>query len=387
MARKKKLRLKKKNKSGASTTLADAARGVATTTMSPSSGRFTNALSNTSRLAIPPQAIATGISAAGGIADSIFGGDQVADVDVGGAVTDINKSFNQAQDELDAPMNVYGASRGTSGGTRMESAEDALAVFYQNKGFSPEEAAAKAAQKAKQVASSGKKLKDIKGFKKFLKKEGSDYGFKVKGGKIKYNAGDFEAGGPRDVLTDDQVSFSDEMLDASRGLLPAFTQDAQSGLDFKQRIRDILGSQALDEGMDSLVEADMEDLQDASKNINRQVFGELQDTGFLSSSIAGRAFGDASTKGLRSNLLQMQKNRNNLRSQNIRDMLSSATALSGPSTIGQFQSGGYVNPNQYGGVSDAQAANLAQNEAKMRADIEQNRGGQLADARLTPSYS
>jgi hypothetical protein len=357
MAKKRRLKLRKKNKAQPRT--------------------LTGNVSKTDKILDTASKVAPIVGAAGGLVDTLFDDEVVpgkTKEDIEFASDRVDDIYDVAGDKLDDPMNVYRSTRGLSGPSKSESAESALAEYYASKGFSPEEAAAKAAQKAAQVAGNDKKkLGDIKGFKKFLRQQGSDYGFSVKDGRIKYDEGDFVSGGERDVLTDPQVGFTEDILEASSGLLPEFTQDAQSGLDYRRRVRDILGGQALDSGMDDLLAADIDQLQDISKDINRSTFSELQDTGFLSSSIAPKAFADATTKGLRSNLLQMQKNRAGLRSQNIRDILASESQLGGPSTIGQFQSGAFVSPTQYGGVTDYQAGSLAQKEAELRSNVERDR--------------
>lgn len=340
------------------------------------------------RFAITPGMVAAVANTGGTIAETIGGGEQVADVDVDQARRDIDKGYDDAQGELDETMTTLGTGRGMSAPGRHESAETALVDYYTKRGFPPEEAAAKATSKMTEIKSGKGKLRDIGGgkFKKFLKRQGSDYGFKVKGGKIGYDEGDFEIEGQRDPLADEQVGLTQDVLETSRGLVPEFGQDAQAGLDYKQRVRELLGQQTVDAGMDGLLAADMEDLQSASQDINRQTFSELQDTGFLSSSIAPKAFADASTKGLRSNLLQMQKNKAGLRSQNIRDILATEQQLGGPSSLGEFQSGSIVSPTQYGGATDVQGAEIGQREAGMRADLEKGRAEAKSRASLTPTY-
>lgn len=329
-------------------------------------------------LGLAPGIVGPAIGAVGDVVGAFTGGETVPGVtkeDLEQAEQTAREQEKKAVGEFDREVNV-GGSTNVTGDSKKQLAEAALTqALIEKNGLSEEEALAEARKRLAKKAP-----QDIRVLKQFLRQNPDEYGLNVnRRGQVKRTSPrETTIESPRDEATEMQADFTEDVFDSSSELLPEFTDDARAGLDFRSNVRNILSDQFVDQGLDAQLDADIDRIMELNTDLNRANFSELQNTGFLNSTITGPAYERNVQRGLRKAFTDMQSNRNNLRSQNTRDILAAEAQLSGPRTIGEFQSGAFVAPGQFGGFSDpeSEAARFRRQEGK--ANQRNNSANRLA---------
>lgn len=359
--------------------------------------------SNSATPALAGSAATTAAAAAGGPAawipiaiaalSSMNQGENVAGVtpeQQQAAIDAINKYYGQAMNQYTAPYDI-----GTATSTPAMKAQESKAAGTNDAlyGYATEVLGLDADSANAWVRkNASRKLGDIGGkkdvsFKDYIRTSGANYGLKVgnKGG-IKGIARPASVTGQRAPLDSAQQVLAGEVFGAAAGLPTKFSEDAQAGLDYKNQIRGLLASQYDPEaGLDAAYNADFAKIMDAQKAALRGAFSELTNSGFASSSLAGETLANRLKGATDSLYTNLQGNQANLRSQNIRDMLASATYLGGPQTYGQYMSGSLTAPSEYGGTDDPFSINQITGKQAGGAAIKQAQGNALAGANLTPT--
>jgi len=254
--------------------------------------------------------------------------------------------------------------------------------LVQNKGVSPQEAQRRANEI---VAKKKLKFSDDKGFKQWIK-GGNAPGLKARKGKIKSTGPQFEGGQVQtspesQALLDLARGLSGESLQAARGLPSMFANETAQALASRQGIRnnimDFAGQNLNEQGLTEQNELDLQAIEDQIFNKFGDVFsdtmqgatGNLIDSGFNSSSLAGDALQDgayntqsrfltdaaASLANTRQGLIDSNVN-NNLK--NLSGLTSAFNTVGANSGIGAV-TGGAINPGSLGLFTDPQSAQLA----------------------------
>lgn len=160
---------------------------------------------------------------------------------------------------------------------------------------------------------------------------------------------------------------------------PAVAQDVAAGIGFRGDVRDILAGEISAAGAEGLTQQDLADIDAVSqqrmrgatedfRNRVQSVIGGLQGRGFTSSNLAGRNLQEGAYDPYSRNVqdimtgeAQMRQNILNARAQRRAQRVQSALGA-----VGTLGTGGvtelqntYIDPNRYGGMSQAQAAQIA----------------------------
>lgn len=329
------------------------------------------------------------------IGASLFGGENVSGLtqsDINRAEAAVNNSYNAAQDALTSPYNISGTvstPAKSAKEVKQENKAPALNLYAQTVlGKSPAEAekwTKKQLNNDKTLNQVGKK-QDIS-FKEFIR-QGNAPGLEVSStGKIKGIASDPGATGRRDPLEEAQIGLSQEVFGAAGGLPGLYGEDARAGLNFRNQIRQALSDQYLGGDLQDVLNADLAQIQDFTKDATQNAFGSLMDSGFLSSNLAGEAFDRSVGSGQRKMSRDLLGKMAELRSNEVRNILGAAQTLGGPSTFGGYISGGLQAPGAYGGISDAQALDAITGQQRTGASLEAQRGNTLSNVLTTNRYA
>jgi len=160
---------------------------------------------------------------------------------------------------------------------------------------------------------------------------------------------------------------------------PAVAQDVAAGIGFRGDVRDILAGEISAAGVEGLTQQDLADIDTVSqqrmrgatedfRNRVQSVIGNLQGRGFTSSNLAGRNLQEGAYDPYSRNVqdimtgeAQMRQNILNARAQRRAQRVQSALGA-----VGTLGTGGvtelqntYIDPSRYGGMSQAQAAQIA----------------------------
>jgi len=160
---------------------------------------------------------------------------------------------------------------------------------------------------------------------------------------------------------------------------PAVAQDVAAGIGFRGDVRDILAGEISAAGTEGLTQQDLADIDAVSqqrmrgatedfRNRVQSVIGNLQGRGFTSSNLAGRNLQEGAYDPYSRNVqdimtgeAQMRQNILNARAQRRAQRVQSALGA-----VGTLGTGGvtelqntYIDPSRYGGMSQAQAAQIA----------------------------
>lgn len=160
---------------------------------------------------------------------------------------------------------------------------------------------------------------------------------------------------------------------------PAVAQDVAAGIGFRGDVRDILAGEISAAGVEGLTQQDLADIDTVSqqrmrgatedfRNRVQSVIGGLQGRGFTSSNLAGRNLQEGAYDPYSRNVqdimtgeAQMRQNILNARAQRRAQRIQSALGA-----VGTLGTGGvtelqntYIDPSRYGGMSQAQAAQIA----------------------------
>lgn len=160
---------------------------------------------------------------------------------------------------------------------------------------------------------------------------------------------------------------------------PAVAQDVAAGIGFRGDVRDILAGEISAAGAEGLTQQDLADIDAVSqqrmrgatedfRNRVQSVIGGLQGRGFTSSNLAGRNLQEGAYDPYSRNVqdimageAQMRQNILNARAQRRAQRVQSALGA-----VGTLGTGGvtelqntYIDPSRYGGMSQAQAAQIA----------------------------
>lgn len=160
---------------------------------------------------------------------------------------------------------------------------------------------------------------------------------------------------------------------------PAVAQDVAAGIGFRGDVRDILAGEISAAGTEGLTQQDLADIDAVSqqrmrgatedfRNRVQSVIGGLQGRGFTSSNLAGRNLQEGAYDPYSRNVqdimtgeAQMRQNILNARAQRRAQRIQSALGA-----VGTLGTGGvtelqntYIDPSRYGGMSQAQAAQIA----------------------------
>lgn len=309
-----------------------------------------------------------------------------------------------------AGTRTTGPTRRTGKEVKREGVPQALAAFFEEQGMDPEEAQRRANRIA---APGGKKVAKVKGFKRFLRERGGDFGLRVSGrGKIKGIAQDVpgrveESEASRGIREGIQ-GITGETIGGilGEGLPGQFAGEAAEGLGFRGDIRDALRQQLLGAGPEGLTQQDLADLQateaaglqriqDIQRQNLQQVTGQLQGAGFASSSLAKGALqqgvfdqqnrllaqlqGQQATQ--RQNILNAKANR---RAAQTRALLGAAQGLGGPGSIGGLLQG-IVSPGQAGEFTTTGAAGFGQRQIEQAQGLRQRQAEAEAQTAALPT--
>lgn len=317
---------------------------------------------------------------------NIFGGQNVAGVssdDLDALMDRIRQLGGQAQGEARRPVSVGGTSFSVGPEPR-ERKQAALVDFLINeKGLSPDKARERA---SKIMKPGGKKPNQVKGFSNFIEEQGDRYNLSLKGKKITGPAGEIQFQAPTDPLQNMSAALNQQVMGSAFGLPQAFADQARQGLNFQSQIRRALANQFGRGGLTPELAADVQDIMDIQNQALRGVVGNLSESGFLSSSLTGKKIREdiePLQERLYGDLLSKSQG---LRSQNIRDLLSSAQTLGGPQSFGQFIQGGFTSPEEFGGFTSPQAARFGQQERAFQAGIPLKQAGLEAQVGTTPTF-
>lgn len=173
-------------------------------------------------------------------------------------------------------------------------------------------------------------------------------------------------------------SQADAVTETIGTLTPAVGMDVARGLGFRNDIRNILGGEIAAGDAEGLSAQDYADIDAVSgqrfrdatgdfKNRVQSVMGDLKGRGFSSSNLAGRALQSGAYDPFSRNIQDIAAGESQMRQeilnaragrkgQRISNALGAATTL-GSSNLNALQ-GAYINPNAYGGLTEAQAASM-----------------------------
>lgn len=329
------------------------------------------------------------------ILGSLAGGQNVSGInyqDIQKAANAIKNGYGQASKEFQGPYGI-GGTQSTPGAKAKEVKQamkpSALNAYAQEVlGMNPTEAE----QWTKKQIGSDRALKDVgqnkdTSFLDFIRGGNVD-GLQVSStGNVKGIPVQPGVTGRRDPLEDMQTDLSTQIFNSASGLPGAYGQDASQGLDFRNQIRQILGSQyGINSGLDDVLNADVQNIMDISKNNMQRTMGEMMDSGFASSSLMRDALENNVYSPQRKLYTQLQGNLAGLRNQNVQNILGAANTLGGPSTFGQYMGGSLQAPSQYGGISDPQSLEAILNKQKGAANIQMGKANQLGGIYTTPYY-
>ena len=311
----------------------------------------------------------------------------------------LDQAIRQQQAYQAAQNRFYGTPYTGPGGVsisqpREMSRQEIVAEGYTNylisKGYSRENA-----QKRTNEIIANKKLafKSDKGFKDYINK-GNAPGLSVKSGGIqaapKMTQAGIQSGAPG--IMEQVKGLGSESLAAAQGLPSMFGQDVARSLQARQQLQNSIGS-LLGQGFtqsgltpqeqasyDAMKAKYMQDYGDLYRDTMQRTTGELADSGFASSNLAGQALQrgayDAQSRFLTQAAGELAQRESDLvnqrfarQSQNLNNLLNTYGTLGANQGISSVL-GGFVSPSQGGYLSEADAANLLagmqQNQARNR---------------------
>ena len=175
------------------------------------------------------------------------------------------------------------------------------------------------------------------------------------------------------------TSAAKETTAAIGAVTPAVAEDVAAGIGFRGDVRDILAGEISAAGAEGLTQQDLADIDAVSqqrmrgatedfRNRVQSVIGGLQGRGFTSSNLAGRNLQEGAydpysrnVQDIMASEAQMRQNILNARAQRRAQRVQSALGA-----VGTLGTGGvtelqntYIDPRRYGGMSQAQAAQIA----------------------------
>lgn len=315
------------------------------------------------------------------------------------------QAINQFQNYLGNQEDVYGTPYAGPGGVTVSQAreigpkEQKVEVYtdylVNEKGLDRETARAQANEV---VSRNRKNFNDDKGFLKYIR-QGNVPGMKVKDGRIKtstkYSEGGVQTGQASENLRGGFDALSGQAFGAASGLPGLFGRDVANSLASKDALRGGLMDRAMqnlqfdtetlspgaqsDQG--ALEEYYMDKFNSLFKDTMQNATGELIDSGFSSSSLAGDVLQDkaydsqsrflteaaASLANNRQNLLNNQQSRQYGQLGAVGNLFNTLGSTSNYGNI----TGSIMNPSQAGLFTDPQSAGLA-------AGMQQNNIGNRA---------
>lgn len=317
----------------------------------------------------------------------------------------LNEAVRQYQGYQNMQNQFYGTPYTGPGGTSVTQSRDmssqevkgeAYTNYLISKGWTRENAQKKTnqiiAQKKSTFYKSGDKELD-KGFREYIN-QGNAPGVSVGKGKIKaapkVKGGGIQTGAPGTLQ---QIQgLGSESLAAASGLPSMFGQDVARSLMARQQLQNSIGS-LLGQGFtqsgltpqeqasyDAMKARYMQDYGDLYRDTMQRTTGELADSGFASSNLAGQALQrgayDAQSRFLTQAAGELAQRESDLvnqrfarQSQNLNNLLNTYGTLGANQGIGSVL-GGFISPSQGGYLSEADTANLLanmqQNQARNR---------------------
>ena len=247
------------------------------------------------------------------------------------------------------------------------------------KGLTQEEAQARANKIA------GKKkltFADDKGFKKYIQKNDIE-GLDIKNGKIKAApksiGPEITAGEQQQNIRDMMQGLNMQAMMAAQGLPFLYAQQEQRGAGVRNVMTPMLMQQGMQiasggmsqpemEGMQAIEDYFKEDFKGYFDDLTDQAYAQLYNTGFMSSSLVDDVLKEGAAEPAAEYATQSAAKLAEIRNRFMSDSLArdSQRQQVGLGTFGQLGqmsgigsvTGGMVNPNQFGGLTDAQSIQL-----------------------------
>ena len=195
-----------------------------------------------------------------------------------------------------------------------------------------------------------------------------------------------------------------QVTNAIGAITPGVAADTAAGLGFRQDIRNLIGPELAALDNEGFTDQDYQDIQavrdqrmaDAQSDFRSRVqgvIGDLKGRGFSSSSLTPKALDsgaikayDRNVQGIQAQEAQMRQSilnaRAGRRAQRIGSALGAANTL-GTGGVSQLQ-GAYINPNAYGGLTQAGAASILPGIANQGANFWSQQGLSSAQIQTTP---
>ncbi len=332
--------------------------------------------------------IGAGVGAIGGILSGA-GGENVSGLDqddIDFANDAERDAARRVENQLEQPISV-GPVQYQGPRSARDIKFDALTnQIMENKGVDKSEATRLANRRLRRKGS----FSNIKNFKQAVNRGEIEGLSRNRQGRIKVDPSLMEESytGSGDEFVDDQKANTDEVFESFEGLPGEFADEASKGLEYRDDARNKFMQTFSGGGQfDAADVADIKSILNLQKMNMRNLHGQLQDSGFMSSNLAKRGYQNVQENVINDAFTKLAGDKERRRMDRARTLLGSADAFGGPRTFGEFKQGSFTSPTEYGGTTDPQGIGFAMDRQRTRGGFADSSANRQRDINLTPRYA